>query len=241
MNKIKGVIFDLDDTLYDYKRANQYAENCLAEYASARFGISVVEFDKAFQQGKEYTKKLLKEGAAQHSRLLYIQHALEALKINPVGVAVELETVFWENFMKAMELCKGSLVLLQKLRTLGIKIGICTDFTAEVQHTKLVRLGIADYVDALVTSEETGCEKPNALMFQLILKKLCLQNNEVLVIGDNWNKDIQGAVSIGIKSVWYQCEAEEKTCGADSILRINSYTGKDLQLLMQAVTGGEVR
>jgi len=88
-------------------------------------------------------------------------------------------------------------------KSLGKKIGILTDYETEYQINKLNRLGLLDYVDVLVTSEEVGIEKPSVQMFQTILRKMNLTATEVIMIGDNYEKDIQGALNMGILCYWF--------------------------------------
>jgi putative hydrolase of the HAD superfamily len=45
-------------------------------------------------------------------------------------------------------------------------------------------------VDYLVSSEEAGAEKPDPKVFELSLEKLGLKKDEVVMIGDNYEKDI---------------------------------------------------
>lgn len=201
---LKGIIFDLDDTLYDYHSANELAEQYITEYIAKQYHLPDGVVEESLQVGKNITKQLLLEGAAQHSRILYFQHALEKMGINPIGKAWELECIFWEKFLEKIELYLGVQDVLAWLRRANIKIAICTDLTAGIQHKKIMKLGLDKYVDVLVTSEEVGFEKPDKRMFQLTLKKLKLKSSEAVMVGDSWSKDIQGAINVGIKAVWKQ-------------------------------------
>ena len=201
---LKGVIFDLDDTLYDYKTANKIAVDYILMYMADQYQLDDKVVKEAVNHGKKMTKQLLTEGAAQHSRLLYYQHALELLNVSPVGKAWRLECLFWDKFLDRIELYAGVKDVFEWLTEKNIKIGICTDLTAGIQHQKLMKLGLDKYVDALVTSEEIGYEKPDKRMFQQVLDKLKLEAKDVAMVGDSWDKDIQGAAAMGIKSIWKQ-------------------------------------
>ena len=74
--------------------------------------------------------------------------------------------------------------------------------TTYVQLRKIIKLKINNYVDYLVTFEETGSEKPHSIMFLLGLKKANCLPSEAIMVGDSRNKDIAGAKSSGIKTVW---------------------------------------
>ena len=71
---------------------------------------------------------------------------------------------------------------------------------AHFQVQKLQKLKVDHLIDYLVTSEEAGKEKPHSEIFLLALAKLDLQINNVIMIGDNQIKDIEGAEKLGIKA-----------------------------------------
>jgi putative hydrolase of the HAD superfamily len=64
----------------------------------------------------------------------------------------------------------------------------------------MVALGLDMYVDFVVTSEEVGLDKPHSAMFSTALTKLNLKNEEVIMIGDDLTKDIDGARKQNIKA-----------------------------------------
>ena len=98
--------------------------------------------------------------------------------------------------------------LLQKYQENGIRIAVLTDMTAHIQYRKLERLGLTNYVDFIVTSEEAGGEKPERVMFELILDKLQLAAEDVLMVGDSQTKDIDGALCCGMQAILYEDEKE---------------------------------
>ena len=199
---LKAVVFDLDNTLYDYTSANAVAEPYMLEYAARKYGMEVEKFHQAWQEGKRITKELLTDTGAKHSRSLYFQHALEVLGINPIGDAWELGELFWQKFVENIQPYPGAVAMLERLRSQGIKTAICTDMTADVQHLKLTKLGLKPYIDALVASEENGMEKPHGRMFQLALDKLGAKPEEAIMVGDSLPKDVQGGRSIGMAAMW---------------------------------------
>ena len=93
--------------------------------------------------------------------------------------------------------------LFRELKKREIKIAVLTDLTAHIQHRKLKKLGIAQYIDVLVTSEEAGTEKPDLKMFKLVKEKLNMESEELLMIGDSKKKDIEGAEAAGIKGILF--------------------------------------
>ena len=77
-----------------------------------------------------------------------------------------------------------------------------SDLTAHIQYRKIQKLNIGKYIDFIVTSEESGREKPHAYPFMLALEKLKLTNKDLFMVGDSFKKDIVGALNMGIESYW---------------------------------------
>ena len=204
----RAVIFDLDDTLYDYESIHTVAMEKLRDFTCGRFGVTKGEFDKAFSQAKKETKSLLGETGASHNRLLYCQKTLEQLGKNPVDGALEMYECYWSSMLSDMRLREGAAELLSRLKTDGIKIAICTDLTAHIQHRKIRALGLVPYIDALVTSEEAGAEKPSEKIYALSFEKLArlvpsLKRSECLFVGDSQMKDVDAPRAFGMDSVLF--------------------------------------
>jgi len=202
--KIKNIIFDLDDTLYDFKSLEPQAYSQALDFSATQLDVPRKSFTAALVAGKLRIKKQLGNGvASSHNRALYFQAMLEELGFQPLTFAIEMDKCYWDFIIQNMKLRSGVLDSLNWLRGMKIKIAICTDLTAIIQHRKLKALGIENYVDVIVTSEEAGAEKPAPAIFELCLQKLHAKPEESLMLGDSLEKDIYGAENIGIKSIWF--------------------------------------
>lgn len=199
---IKAVIFDLDDTLYDYKALERAAFERVGELVRERLGVSEEQYEKAFMRARQTTKEKLGETAASHSRMLYFQKTLEYLDIRPLYLALEMYETYWGFFLDNMTLYPGVRELLDALHEKYIRVGVCTDLLSYIQHRKLRRLGMMDDVDCLVTSEEAGVEKPASGIFELCLEKLGFPAKEVCFVGNSLERDVKGPMAVGMQAVW---------------------------------------
>lgn len=199
---VRAVIFDLDDTLYDYSFLHMKALKALEDYTCVHYGVTAAQFQSAFSTARAETKKTLNNTGASHNRMLYCQKTLENLGLSPADGALEMYETYWTYILEHMILREGAAELLEICGDRGIKIGVCSDLTAHIQHRKLRALGIASQIDALVTSEEVGVEKPDPRMFALILKKLRCGPEQALFVGDSLMRDIQGAEKAGLRALW---------------------------------------
>jgi len=198
--RIKGILLDLDDTLYEYEKTHQTALKSTLELIKTKHGLTAVVVEEAFNFAKKKLKSILPNVAANHSRILYFQLMMEHLKIKSFPYAYQYSTVYWDTFLNNLLLTNDAIKFLKVNK--NIPICLVTDLTAEIQYRKIEKLGLTDSIDYIVTSEEAGVEKPHPFMFKLGLSKLKLSADEVLMVGDNYKKDIIGASLLGIKSVW---------------------------------------
>lgn len=198
------VIFDLDNTLYDYDMCDNIAEQKVESIAVEKMNISQDQFSGLYKQAKRDVKNKLGEVAASHNRFLYMQRFCELVESSPFDYAMELYNAYWDAVLKNMRLFPYVIPLFNSLRNGNIKIGILTDLTAQIQYRKIKQLGIEEYVGYIVTSEEVGEEKPSIKMFQSILQKSGFRIDEVLMIGDSQDRDIVGAKKAGIKAIMFK-------------------------------------
>lgn len=225
---LKAIIMDLDDTLYDASAADRRGEKAVIDFGSVVLECSPQEWADAWYWGRTRTKEILKTSAAQHHRLFYIQHALEHLGRSPIEHGEEIHETYWEAALEGMSLFDGVEEFLTDAKSKGLKLALCTDMIASIQYRKIRKLGLTDYIDVLVTSEEAGVEKPDRKMFELTLAKLGVAPDEAVMIGDNLHKDVEGAAKTGIRAIWKNdfregYVGERFTCYTDGKLR--SYCG----------------
>lgn len=201
---VKLVAFDLDNTLYDYDACNDVAERCLLETIGRRLGISADYAGELLKKAKIQVKSQLGEVAASHNRLLYMQAVCEYRKVNPLHYAMEFYNCYWDTMLREMQPYPYVRPLFSHLHERGIEIAVLTDLTAHIQYRKLSRLGIADEIDYLTTSEEAGEEKPSAKMFEKLFSKVPYAPKEMLMVGDSRAKDVQGALDMGMQAILFE-------------------------------------
>lgn len=199
----KAILFDLDDTLYDYESTHKKAINEVYSFLNKEIGMSRKKFLELFNQSKEEIKMELTGTASSHNRVLYFQRLVEKTHGTLESSLVKkLYRIYWDFFIKNIKISPEVLDTLKELKKRKIKIVLVSDMTTYVQLRKIIKLKINKYIDYLVTSEEAGSEKPHSIMFLLALKKVDCLPKEAIMVGDSKNKDIAGANSAGIDTVW---------------------------------------
>ena len=97
----------------------------------------------------------------------------------------------------------GAHELMDYLRQRGYRMHLCSNGFHEVQYKKLAACGLRDYFDTIILSEDAGANKPSALYFDYALKVSGANRSTTLMIGDNLQTDIQGAVAAGIDALLF--------------------------------------
>lgn len=90
--------------------------------------------------------------------------------------------------------------LCKSLKRKHIKLGIVSDGTVVEGLEALTYLGVIEYFDSIVVSEEFGFEKPDPRLFRNALNQLRVNASETLMVGDDPARDIIGAKNVGIKT-----------------------------------------
>jgi HAD superfamily hydrolase (TIGR01549 family) len=189
-----AILFDTDNTLYSYRPAHQAAQGAVREKVINTLSIKPEDFDKLAQDAREQVKSRLKQTAASHSRLLYMQRMLEMMGLgSQVLLALDFEQTYWRTFLTNAILFDEVKDALDDIRLLGIPTAVVTDLTAQIQFRKVVYFGLDHYFDYIVTSEEAGFDKPHEAPFHIALEKMRPKGDCIWMVGDNPINDIRGA------------------------------------------------
>ena len=172
------IVFDLDDTLYNeldfLKSAYKEIALFLAPDDWKRLYSTMFSFYRSKINVFEY---LANEYNAE------------------IGLLVET----YRNHYPDIKLFNGVLEIFDAIKSKNGKIGIITDGRSNTQRSKLESLGILNYIDKIIISEEFGSEKPNLANFKEIENSL--PGNIYYYLADNLKKDFIAPNSLGWKSV----------------------------------------
>jgi putative hydrolase of the HAD superfamily len=188
------VLLDLDDTLYAYAPAHAAGLAAAENFAVEALNITPREFHANFDDSRTELKHRLGGVASAHNRLLYFARTIEraGFSTQPL-IALQMEQAYWRSFLFEATLFAEVADFLDDLRISGVPVVIVTDLTAQIQFRKVVHFGLDRYVDWIVTSEESGADKPAAVNFELALAKLGGIEGAVWMIGEQEQADLIGA------------------------------------------------
>lgn len=182
--EIKGVIFDLDDTLYSEKEYVRSGYKAVSEYLGGGYEERLWSF---FEAGKPAIDELLKN----------LNREDEKSKVLDI----------YRFHKPSIHLYDGVVELIDSLRNQGKKVGIITDGRPEGQRNKIEALGLFDKVDDIIITDELGgvqFRKPCDIAFRIIQTRWRLPFSEIVYIGDNPAKDFQAPQQLGINIRWFR-------------------------------------
>jgi putative hydrolase of the HAD superfamily len=191
---IKAVFFDIDDTLYD---TSGFAR--LARRAAINVMIDAglpLSSDEAYKLLKE----IIKEKGSNYDKHFNILTKRVFGEEKPLLIALGMITYHNVKFALLRLFPKTPSTLIY-LKSKGYHLGVISDGITIKQWEKLIRLGLHHFFDEVVTSEEAGVEKPDEKIFRLALDRMECQPNKSIMIGNKFNKDIIGAINIGMSAI----------------------------------------
>jgi len=205
---VDAVLFDLDNTLYEYAPCNRAGKDAAHRAARDRgYDMDREAFEALYRVGRRETKRDTETTAAAHRRLLYFKHGLrERFDAAPAGDVLALAEAFWTGYIDRLTPFEGLDAMLSALAAADVAVAITTNLTTRTQYRKLRELGIAEPLDAFVTSEEAGREKPATVMFTLPLSRLDCPPSRAAFVGDEPETDIGGANAVGLETVLFNGE-----------------------------------
>ena len=206
MHNFKHIFLDLDRTLWDFEK-NSTAEltYLFTKYQLQQKGISLVdEFIKIYKNINDQCWALYRENklSKQELRSLRFLETLDYFGIANDELAENIGLDYIANSPNRTALIEGSLELLDYLNA-KYELHIITNGFEEVQHKKLLNSQINSYFNQIITSEAAGFKKPKTEIFDYALKKAGAQRAESVMIGDDLNTDIQGAVDFKMKAIYF--------------------------------------
>jgi putative hydrolase of the HAD superfamily len=199
--KYEIIIFDADETLFDFKMSERDA-----------FKNTMLEFDVAYDEDhhlkvyhginsaiwKEFEKGLITQEKLKIERFKRLSDKLE------IGFD---ENKFAKSYMNHLSnasfLYDDSIELVESLHK-DYKLTIITNGLKDVQDKRIRKSIIAKYFQDIVVSEEIQIAKPDPKIFEHTLNNINhTDKSKVLMVGDSLTSDIQGGINFGIDTCWY--------------------------------------
>ena len=219
------LLFDLDDTLLDFRQASMGA---FALFYNEFLAYSGLSYEEAFQHYHD-ANMMVWEMFEQN------QISIEDLKTRRfewmyqhAGLPVPYDQLhaqsafFLDALIASTRLLEGAEQLLQKSST-KYHLNVITNGISYVQQSRLQRLNIGHHFNHIFISEEIGHSKPSDAFFQHVINTLQPNHsNRILVIGDSLKADIAGALKAGLDACWYNPTSQPNHSGLQPHFEVRS-------------------
>ena len=235
---IRAVFFDLDDTLLWDKKSVKTAFEKTCQTASEKYDVDPEVFEEAVREEArklyatyethDFTKmiginpfeglwgefddtgesfKKMKELVPTYRTNAWTG-GLKQFGIEDADYGAVLANLFIDNRKTSPFLYEETFQVLDALKN-DYKLVLITNGSPSLQQTKLtITPELVPYFDEIIISGDFGVGKPDATIFEHVLKLCDLKPEEALMVGDNRMTDILGANRAGIPSVWINRENE---------------------------------
>jgi HAD superfamily hydrolase (TIGR01549 family) len=202
---IRGVVLDLDDTLTDLATFELEVWDDVAKMLAERFpqvdrdelrGRYVAAMDRNYQ------RVLDGELDIRGYRRARLEEALTPWTDLPDAVFEDYFRIK-QRLLDEVPPKAGAHDALRALRAAGLRLAILTNGPSDMQREKLERLGYLPLVDEVAISAEIGAAKPDRAAYDAVVDMLGLPREQLVMVGDNWDWDIAGALDAGMAAAYY--------------------------------------
>jgi len=203
--KYTHLFFDLDNTLWDFKGNSKLAmQSTFLLLGLDRKEVSFDDFYAAYSRNNEQLWKAYRNKQVKKKDLTFqrFQFTFDELGISGVD-AGRMNTLYLDEMPKQTNLIPGAKDLLDHLKAKNYQLYIITNGFSEVQHKKMKSSGLESYFNKTFISEEIRTPKPDPGIFEYALKSANAKKSKSLMIGDDWEVDVIGALRCGIDAVYF--------------------------------------
>ncbi len=206
----KTILFDLDDTILDFKMSERVAVSKTLK------ALGIEPTDYIVSQYSKYN-------ISQWKRLELGEISREEVKVNRyrllfdelgVDVSPQKATALYEDYLAVGHyFIDGAPQILQQLCE-NYNLYLVSNGSKKVQDGRLASAGISHYFEDIFISEVVGCEKPNVKFFESVFKSITdFNKDETVIIGDSLSSDIKGGINAGIKTIWFNPKHNKNESG----------------------------
>jgi FMN phosphatase YigB (HAD superfamily) len=242
--KCRAIIYDYIGTLVNCRGYNMAdSENTLYNSLySAGFRVEKKAFLDAYRVAHKKYRVIRYEQYREVTNAVWVAEALTNLgyPTTPDDPLVkEALNIFFQDFINTIELRDGARELLEETSR-QYRLGLISNFTyGPVIHNSLRKIGISQYFNALLVSDDIGWRKPSPVIFQDMLQRLGVSAAETVFVGDSPMEDIKGALDMGLRAVFVSSQfnslkdLKESNLRPDCVIESLQLFPKDIDQLIK--------
>lgn len=217
---LRAILFDFDGTLAHF--IGDF--NALLNEGFAQPGLDVSLRDAVHT---EYTHQLRKDGAV--TSLVALEATLEHLNLQLKADLERVNAAFVRAYCEQVALLPGAAEVLEGCSSLPL--ALVTNGPADMQRAAIEKVGIGHHFQTVLVSgaQEVAVRKPDARIFQLACERLGVRPEEALMVGDNLEADVRGALGAGLRAVHIGFGGEVSGVSqVANLSELKAYLGREL-------------
>ncbi len=188
LGKIKAVIFDMDNTLFDFVEAKIRACKAVCDHLGTDDERELLNYflrRKYDFESYENIADYLKDKGIYNDKLfeeccrIYEKVKLDSIKPYP-----------------------NVRYVLEKLKNAGLKLAVVTDALNGNAVKRLKKTGLIEHFDVIISADQSGKRKPEPDSIVLALEKLGVKHKEAILVGDSIRRDIEAGKKLGMITVY---------------------------------------
>lgn len=205
-NTYHHVFFDLDRTLWDFERNRDLTLGQMyVEHRLERVFGSLQTFSECYCRHNDrlwgyYGRHEIDKPTLRFKRFY---DTLREFGLDDPTLAHTLDADYIGLMPSHNALVDGAAELLCYLSERNYQLHIITNGFSEVQSPKLERAGVLQHFQWVITSEQSGFHKPDPRAFGYALAKANARKRESIMVGDNFEADIMGAMRFGMAQIYF--------------------------------------
>lgn len=201
---ITTVIFDIDDTLFDRRRAQREAIRLIvADYPDLFAGLGIETITRAFLDADRAAVDQFDGGADSTVLRLGKNRVFLATLGLDESFAGAINDTYLEKYPTINAPVPNAKMVVQTLREQGVRVGIISNSLPDMQHKKMRAMGIETWFECVLLSEDVGIRKPEPQIFWMAAGLLGVFPEQCLYVGDSFRNDVVGAYNAGMPGCWY--------------------------------------
>lgn len=211
MRQVRAVLFDIDDTLFDYTGAEQAAITAqvseggrLGALGSVGEAVQLWSDVMAAQYQRFLDGELTFRGHQLARTRAFVAAVRPGDELLDDTAAAEWFEGYRRHYRAAWRAFPDAVPTLEALAAHGLRLGLISNASEANQRPKMQEIGLADFFadGPLVCSQEYGAAKPAAAIFHAACGELGLPPEQVAYVGDRHDVDAQGARDAGLTGIW---------------------------------------
>ncbi len=206
MTPYRHIFFDLDRTLWDFEaNSEEMLRELFERFALAEYGIA--HFKELLAHYRDINAdywRAHREGKVGKEELRYerFHHTLLRSGVSDRKLAHRLAEAYLSGTPEKDRLIDGAQELIRTLSA-HYRLHLITNGYADTQLRKVEGTGLEGAFEVIVTSDRAAARKPDPAIFHYALEQVAATKKEVLMVGDDVEADIIGAMEFGIDQVLF--------------------------------------